>query len=308
MRELGVLAICLLVIVGSCGCLGTDDGTEDENGDGNGGEKNQPPTASALATPLGGCEPLKVSFTGIGNDSDGSIVSYHWDFKDGSTSDQQNPTHTFHATGTIETETYEATLTVTDDGELTATDKVTITVLLDTDGDGEPDIYDIDDDNDGYLDTEDLLSKQDAKIKITLEKFRVIDEVDGHPNHLNAQVFFKIYMYDDYKIRMPSGSGNFLGVDIGELRTINWVYTYNCPDDKKTHKINIRMYDEDGWPSDELLDIDGHDGTKGLTVYYDIQTGTWSGDDTDGETNGSDDGTWYTDDNDAYLKYNIEIV
>ncbi|HIE30812.1 MAG TPA: PKD domain-containing protein, partial [Methanosarcinales archaeon] len=46
------------------------------------GSMNQPPTASASATPASGEVPLEVAFAGSGNDSDGTIVSYHWDFGD----------------------------------------------------------------------------------------------------------------------------------------------------------------------------------------------------------------------------------
>ncbi len=266
---------------------------------------NQPPSVTISANLTSGTEPLKVYFTASASDPDGEIVSYYWDFGDGKTSTQKNPTHTFYATGTVETEYYEVTLTVTDDDGATSTDTITITVLLDTDGDGIPDVNDIDDDNDGYKDIEDYLPKKDAKIEITLEKFKVIDYVDAEPNHLNAQIYFKIYINDDYKARAPST--DFWNVEINELKTINWKYVYNCPDNVNITKINIRMYDKD-LIEDDILDIDGHDNTKGLTVYYNIITGTWTGDDTTGETDGSNDGTQYSDDDDAYLKYNIKTL
>lgn len=267
--------------------------------------QNQPPSVTISANPTSGTEPLKVYFTASASDPDGEIVSYYWDFGDGKTSTQKNPTHTFYATGTVETEYYEVTLTVTDDSGATSTDTITITVLLDTDGDGIPDVNDIDDDNDGYKDIEDYLPKKDAKIEITLKKFKVIDYVDAEPNHLNAQIYFKIYINDDYKARAPPT--DFWNVEINELKTINWKYVYNCPDNVNIHKINIRMYDKD-LIEDDILDIDGHDNTKGLTVYYNIITGTWTGDDTTGETDGSNDGTQYSDDDDAYLKYNIKTL
>ena len=267
--------------------------------------QNQPPSVTISANPTSGTEPLTVYFTASANDPDGEIESYYWDFGDGVTSTSKNPSHTFNATGTLETEYYEVSLTVTDDNGATATDTIMITVLLDTDGDGIPDVNDIDDDNDGYKDTEDYLQKKNAKIEITLEKFKVIDIVDAEPNQLNAQVYFEIYIYGDYKAKAPSSG--FWNVDINELKTINWKYIYDCPDNKVTHEINIRMYDKDSI-ADDLLDIDGHDSSKGLTVTYNIVTGTWTGDDTTGATNGSDDGTQFTDDDDAYLKYDIKTV
>ncbi|AKA36092.1 PKD domain-containing protein [Flagellimonas lutaonensis] len=86
-------------------------------------EPNQPPTAVAEATPLSGDAPLQVAFTGSNSTDDVGIVSYAWDFKDGSTSTQADPSHTFNTAGT-----YVVELTVVDAEGLTDTDTVTITV------------------------------------------------------------------------------------------------------------------------------------------------------------------------------------
>jgi PKD repeat protein len=67
---------------------------------------NIPPSANfSYVTNL-----LQVTFTDLSTDSDGTIVSWDWDFGDGNTSTAQNPVHTFAANGT-----YQVTLTVTDD-------------------------------------------------------------------------------------------------------------------------------------------------------------------------------------------------
>ena len=72
---------------------------------------NQAPTAAASATPATVKEDKPVSFSSSGSaDSDGTIASYLWDFKDGVTSTSANPTHTFADPGT-----YVVELTVTDD-------------------------------------------------------------------------------------------------------------------------------------------------------------------------------------------------
>ena len=267
--------------------------------------EQHPPHVSISASPTNGVEPLKVSFISNAYDTDGTIVSYHWDFGDGETSTSPNPTHTYHVRGIVETQNYIATLTVTDNDGLASTDSVTITVLKDTDGDGIPDVNDIDDDNDGYKDVNDYFPKKNAKIEIILKSFKVIDEVDPPPDNLHAQVYFKIYIDDKYVATAPSSG--FWDVYIGKLTTINWVYVFDCPDNKEKYKINIQMYDKDAIV-DDLLDIDGHDSSYGLTITYDIVTGTWTGDDTTGRTNGSDDGSYYTDDNDAYLEYDIKTI
>jgi len=84
---------------------------------------NQAPTASASANPVLGEAPLDVQFTGSGTDSDGSIVSYDWDFDDGTASGVQSPLHTYQNPGS-----YTAVLTVADDDGATAADSVLITV------------------------------------------------------------------------------------------------------------------------------------------------------------------------------------
>jgi hypothetical protein len=85
---------------------------------------NLPPTASISATPLSGKPPLTVNFTGSAKDVDGSVASYAWNFGDGSTSNQQNTSHTYETPGT-----YIATLKVTDDKGATVNANVTINVL-----------------------------------------------------------------------------------------------------------------------------------------------------------------------------------
>ena len=66
---------------------------------------------------------LIVSFTDASTPGDGAINTWAWDFGDGETSGQQNPTHTYTAPGT-----YSATLTVTDENDLndTYTEDVTV--------------------------------------------------------------------------------------------------------------------------------------------------------------------------------------
>ncbi len=64
--------------------------------------------ADFTATPVEGCSPLEVSFT---DNSTGGPTSWLWDFGDGSTSTEQNPTHIYENGGT-----YTVTLTVQRDG------------------------------------------------------------------------------------------------------------------------------------------------------------------------------------------------
>ena len=71
---------------------------------------NQKPTVTATGTPLNGNPPLTVAFTTTASDPDGRIVSVFWNFKDGSTSTELNPTHVFSTIGF-----YHSTVTVRDE-------------------------------------------------------------------------------------------------------------------------------------------------------------------------------------------------
>lgn len=74
------------------------------------------------ATPNEGEVPLEVTFTG--SNSMGEISSYLWDFKDGQSSTEADPVHTFDNIGT-----YEVELTVTDTGGNQHTSQIIIAVL-----------------------------------------------------------------------------------------------------------------------------------------------------------------------------------
>lgn len=91
---------------------------------GGGGGSNQPPVAVASATPESGNAPLTVQFSSGGSyDSDGTIASYAWDFGDGGTSNEANPSYTYANAGT-----YDAVLTVTDDAGAMGSATITINV------------------------------------------------------------------------------------------------------------------------------------------------------------------------------------
>ncbi|MBP7034636.1 MAG: PKD domain-containing protein, partial [Methanospirillum sp.] len=67
-----------------------------------------PPVAMFEATPLSGSAPLTVQFTDL---SIGPPTSYAWDFGDGGTSTEANPSHVYSAGGT-----YTVKLTVKNSG------------------------------------------------------------------------------------------------------------------------------------------------------------------------------------------------
>lgn len=87
---------------------------------------NQPPTATIedpsvnQVISAGG----QVSFAGSGSDPDGDPFTYFWDFANGTTTSAEDPGWVTFITPGI----YNVTLTVTDDGGLSGSDSVTITV------------------------------------------------------------------------------------------------------------------------------------------------------------------------------------
>ncbi len=85
---------------------------------------NRAPTAVVTATPSSGYSPLVVNFSsqGSGDPDPNTTLTYHWDFGDGTTSTQANPTKTYDTNGT-----YNVTLTVSD-GEKTGQDTQSVTV------------------------------------------------------------------------------------------------------------------------------------------------------------------------------------
>ena len=82
--------------------------------------QNPPPTA---AISLVSTNFLMVTLSGAGSTDDSAIVSYAWNFGDGSTGSGVSVTHTYLVDGT-----YTLTLTVTDDRGLTGTDTLSVTV------------------------------------------------------------------------------------------------------------------------------------------------------------------------------------
>jgi parallel beta-helix repeat protein len=88
---------------------------------------NDPPTAVISANPTSGTEPLNVMFDGGGSsDTDGSIVSYAWNFGDGGNGSGMSASHTYASAGT-----FSAVLTVTDDDGAIGTGSVQINVTRD---------------------------------------------------------------------------------------------------------------------------------------------------------------------------------
>src|SRR5216117_1193853 len=89
---------------------------------------NEAPVANAAGTPTSGYAPLAVSFSSAGSsDPEGGILTYSWNFGDGTTSTSANPSHTYSTPGP-----YSAILTVTDNqGDQGTSSPVTVSAQQD---------------------------------------------------------------------------------------------------------------------------------------------------------------------------------
>jgi PKD repeat protein len=111
----------------------TDDGWTDHNGDGDKDDQvlfimsPVPPNVGPVAEangPYAVDQGTTVSFSAAGSgDADGTIVSWLWEFGDGSTSTLADPTHRYLDVGV-----FSVSLTVTDDHGATDSDTATVTV------------------------------------------------------------------------------------------------------------------------------------------------------------------------------------
>ncbi|TMM53783.1 PKD domain-containing protein [Maribacter algarum] len=98
--------------------------------------QNQPPVAVLSANPTSGDAPLNVQFVGNNSTDDKAVTSYFWDFKDGTSANTSNPSHTFSSAGN-----YVVELTVKDAEGVSSSKTVTINVTSPSTGNAPPGFY-----------------------------------------------------------------------------------------------------------------------------------------------------------------------
>lgn len=86
-------------------------------------KENVNPVALFTVTPAAATVGDEITFTDQSGDEDGEISNWDWDFGDGESSSDQNPTHIYSQSGD-----YTITLIVTDDSEGTASYTATISI------------------------------------------------------------------------------------------------------------------------------------------------------------------------------------
>ncbi|NJM04968.1 PKD domain-containing protein [Candidatus Gracilibacteria bacterium] len=87
---------------------------------------NTPPTAVVNASPTIGVAPFAVQFDSIGSfDPDAQPLNYSWDFGDGTSSTEANPSHSYTASGV-----YDAVLTLTEASEPFASGSATVRITV----------------------------------------------------------------------------------------------------------------------------------------------------------------------------------
>ncbi|MDX1907802.1 MAG: PKD domain-containing protein [Bacteroidia bacterium] len=89
---------------------------------------NQPPVAAASADITYGVSPLAVNFSSAGSsDPESGALTFSWNFGDGTTSNQPNPSHTYTVAGNTPTQ-FNVVLTVTDNQNQTSQKALVISV------------------------------------------------------------------------------------------------------------------------------------------------------------------------------------
>ena len=117
----GYLTTSSVALDQSCNITASYEGKSDTH---NVTIKNVPPNNSPAVDFSYTTRKKLVKFTDHSNDSDGTIVSWFWDFGDGKTSTEQNPRHRYRKIGN-----YSVTLTVSDDGGISNSTSKNVTVM-----------------------------------------------------------------------------------------------------------------------------------------------------------------------------------
>jgi len=182
----------------------------------------------------------------------------------------------------------------------------------DVDNDGIGDISDLDDDNDGTLDTEDLFPYENAKIRLILQKFILLDPVDGgwFEDSTYGNIWLEVNIVNSLIFRIPE-TGTYL-CEVNSYWDIKSTIggeemVIDVPDDREEWMIEIRALDEDSGSDSDLLDLSPTQN-RNLAFMFNMVTEQITGDVTMGVGDGSRDGTENEDDDDAKIEFTVERI
>ena len=152
----------------------------------------------------------------------------------------------------------------------------------------------------------------DIEVTVEIQKIRAFDKYD-------RQVFRREYVDrtsdPDFYIKVFINDEEFtsdIWQDTKYIYDPQFSPTLNVPDDEEFVSVKIQLWD---WNSngDNLCDISGDEEGYDVDLTYSIKTGHWSGDDEPsmndpsgyGRLNGCDDGSFYKQERDCELWFNI---
>lgn len=213
---------------------------------------NLPPSANFSWMPSNPKEGESISFEDTSSDPDNNIVSWLWNFGDGTGSDERNPTQTYGHAGD-----YEVTLEVTDSGELGHVGRLLTT---DKHQQAKPHLF-------NNLVVWHEISDQDGKERLDIYLYDTTSDMKTQiapsPNdQFNPRIYGKLIVWLEAKsdsgssdvfsydvatnrtTRITNDSFNQYGVDVYKDRVV-WldhsdavsgpdVYVFNCTTQKKT--------------------------------------------------------------------------
>jgi PKD repeat protein len=141
--------------------------TETGSGGGGGGDPNEGPTAAATADPTEAETGTTITFDASGSsDSDGSISSYEWSLGDGTSKSGATVQHSYDSA-----DTYNASVTVTDDDGATDSASVAVTINEPSGGGGSEEVTEVTGSLSGYWDEDqwDYTPQTSSPSQLTIE-------------------------------------------------------------------------------------------------------------------------------------------
>ena len=187
---------------------------------------NEAPIAEIATTPMMGQAPLVVVYGGSHSfDPDGTIVTYDWDFGDGSRANGEIVSHVFTQAGT-----YTTVLTVVDNAGETATAEVVITVDV---GPQTELIL-----NNGFEEVDVSGLPLDWKLGATQAwQIDTLDPLDGARSLYLSRA--------DLARRTPIASATTLTLTPGHYTFGAWIATESLgPDQSRTRGVRLALRDE----------------------------------------------------------------